>query len=111
MVTSDAVAALLDDEAVVDALLPLLPDGHRTREELYRTASSPHLASALRSLSKALNSANFPTVMANFQLTGGDALVARGDGVGAFLAASQELVDRVEAEDAKGAPKDPPASS
>ena len=102
VVTSQAVLSLMDDDAVVEALLALLPEGRRTREELVHTASSPHLGSALRALSRALNSSpeNLATIIATFQLkfsaASGDALLARGDGLGAFLAALEEAVEEEE---------------
>ena len=97
VLTSDAVLSLLDDEGVADALMALLPEGKRTREELVQTASSPHLRSALRALSRVLSDENFASVMANFQLRGGDAYLARGDGIGAFLEAISEVVESADA--------------
>jgi 26S proteasome regulatory subunit N13 len=94
VVTSESIKSLLDDDNVAESLMKLLPPGRRTREELFHTTNSPHLISALRAFSKVLNSGHLPSVMANFQLQGGGSHLARGDGIGAFLAAIEDYVQR-----------------
>jgi hypothetical protein len=97
VVTSDAVVAseVLADPTVQAALLPTLPEGHQTTE-------------AMSSLSSALSTENYGSVIANFGLdaAAGAAALARGDNVGAFLAAVQAQADAA----APAPPLDPPAS-
>ena len=101
IVKSEDVSPLLDDEKVVEALLPLLPDNMKTKTELRHTLTSPQLRQALVALSSALQSNNFNTIMASFQLNPsvGANEMARGDGIGAFLAAIQKQQDDLKKED------------
>ena len=88
LISSNDVMPLLDNEAVVDALLPHLPEGQRTAEELRRTISTPQFRSTLRTLTSALMSDNYNTVMANFGLepTAGSEALAQGNPVLALQA-------------------------
>ena len=91
LLSSNDVGPLLEDDAVVAALLPHLPEGQQTAEELRRTLSTPQFRSTLRTLTSALMSDNYNSVMANFGLdpTAGSEALAQGNPVLAFLQAVQ----------------------
>ena len=100
ILTADDITPLLDDPEVQEVLLGLLPEARRTKEELYDVVRSPQLQRAMHVLSSALQSDNFNTMMANFNLdtkAGAEALAA-GDGIGAFLQALQVDADGGKAE-------------
>jgi hypothetical protein len=86
---TDALAVATASEEVQARLAELLPEGQRSREDLEAAIRSPQLRQALSSLSNALENENFETVFANFGLNPEDGAeaMARGDPVGAFLAA------------------------
>ncbi len=96
LLSSDDVGPLLEDDAVVAALLPHLPEGQQTAEELRRTLSTPQFRSTLRTLTSALMSDNYNSVMANFGLdpTAGSEALAQGNPVLAFLQALQAQSDQ-----------------
>jgi len=78
-------------EEIRAALLPLLPEGLQTEEELAATLRSPQLRQALGSLSGALQSDNYNSVLGNFGLdpAAGSEHMMRGDSISAFLEAVQ----------------------
>jgi|TARA_B110000208_G_C11560849_1_gene355296 hypothetical protein len=98
VVTEADVAPLLNDPAVVAALLPLLPEGQQTEEELKATIRTPQFRSTLRTLSSALMSDNVNSIFANFGLNAADGgeEMARGNPIAAFLLALQAQTDREE---------------
>lgn len=100
IVNGSALEALLQDadEEVKQTLIALLPEGRQTEEELMRTFHSPQLRQTLVQLSKALNSENINMVIQNFGLDAraGAHLLQIGDGIGAFLAALEDQVEREE---------------
>lgn len=93
---SSAILSLLDDEALVNRLLPLLPEGQQDVESLREIICSPQLRAGVAALGGALSTDNYQSVFANFGLNPADGAdeMARGDGPGAFLSALQALVDR-----------------
>jgi len=86
----------LEDESICNELKSFLPEELQTKEELEHTLTSPQLRQAFVSLSYALMSDNFNTVMSNFQLDPMDGAIEmqRGDGIAAFLKAIQAQADR-----------------
>ena len=103
VVTEAEVAPLLADPEIVAALLPLLPEGQQTEEELRTTIRTPQFRSTLRTLSSALMSDNVNSIFANFGLNavdGGDAM-AQGNPILAFLQALQAQTDREESSSSK----------
>ena len=108
ILTADDVAPLLEDSDVVNRLLPHLPEGQQNLEELRRTIRSPQFRSTLRTLTSALLSDNYNTVMANFGLdpaSGSDAL-AQGNPILAFLQAIQAQADSTQGSASNGASKE-----
>jgi len=92
ILTGDELEKLFaESPSVRESFLPLLPEGRRTEEELRITLRSPQFRQALDSLSKALQGDNLEAIMASFDLDprqgGGADALARGDGIGAFIAA------------------------
>lgn len=89
IIRSQDITPLLNDPAVQEALLPLLPENMRTPEELRSTFSSPQFRQALVALSQAIQSEGYEAVMASMALnpSAGAEHLMRGDGIGAFLAA------------------------
>lgn len=96
VVTADRVAPLLEDPKVREALLPLLPEGQQTEEELNRIVGSPQVRQTMDRLSAALQSDQFNTILSSLELDAeaGSEMLAQGDGIGAFLHALQAAVDR-----------------
>lgn len=96
LVDSGTVDELMSDDATVQSLLPHLPEGQQTPADLRSTLLSPQFQQALGSLSGALQTENFNTVFANFNLdpADGQEAVVRGDGVGAFVSALQAAAQR-----------------
>lgn len=92
----EALAVATSTTAISASLAELLPEGQRDSAGLEAAVRSPQLAQALRSLTGALSTDNFETIFANFGLDPRDGadLMARGDAVGAFLAALQAKADR-----------------
>ena len=96
VVTNDDVAPLLSSPEIIAALLPLLPEGQQTEEELRATIRTPQFRSTLRTLTSALLSDNVNSIFANFGLNaadGGDAM-AQGNPILAFLQALQAQSER-----------------
>jgi len=100
LVDSGTVDELMGDDVTVQLLLPHLPEGHRSPSDLRSTLLSPQFQQALGSLTGALQTENFNTVFANFNLdpADGQEAVVRGDGVGAFVAALQAAAERKRAQ-------------
>jgi hypothetical protein len=91
----DALAVATASDSVAAGLAAELPEGQQDPSHLEAAIRSPQLAQALRSLTGALSTDNFETIFANFGLdpAAGADLMARGDAVGAFLAALQAKAD------------------
>lgn len=109
VLTSANTGELLEDPAVVQRLLPLLPEEQRTEQALRDTLSSPQFQQSVAQLSHALADDNVNAVFANFGLDpahGADAL-ARGDGAAALAdaltAAAQSRRAAEEGGEAQGA--------
>lgn len=93
VVTPSAVTDLLEDEAVVERLLQLLPEEQRTHEALEENLRSPQVQATFRTLTAALlpddsgNMDGFYSLIANFQLDpeDGHAALAAGNPIQAFL--------------------------
>ncbi|KAL7689406.1 putative proteasomal ubiquitin receptor Rpn13/ADRM1, UCH-binding domain-containing protein [Plasmopara halstedii] len=95
LLSADNLSMVLDDADCVRALLPHLPEGSQTPDELRATLRSPQFRQSIGSLASALQTGSFNTVMASFGLNcsaGADKLAA-GDGVGVLLAAIQAWAD------------------
>jgi len=95
VVTPEVVSSsgILDDPVIVNELIPLLAEGQQSAENIEATLHSPQLRSAFASLTAALQSDNFNSVLANFGLdpAHGAEHLARGDTIGAFLASLYAL--------------------
>ena len=95
VVTPEVVSSsgILDDPVIVNELIPLLAEGQQSVENIEATLHSPQLRSAFASLTAALQSDNFNSVLANFGLdpAHGAEHLARGDTIGAFLASLYAL--------------------
>jgi len=88
-------SGVLSDPAVQQQLLSTLPEGHQTEQELVATLHSPQFQQTLTSLSSALQSDSYGSILANFNLNaaaGADSL-NQGDNVGAFLSSVQDQAD------------------
>eukprot|EP00903_Cladosiphon_okamuranus_P022669 g20862.t2 len=101
---------LLDDPETQRVLLPLLPEGQQTVEELRETIRTPQLQQALQSLGQALHSDNFNNIMSSFELDPSNPqsseAMARGDPVDAFLKAMMHSAEaKKEREAAEAASK------
>ena len=105
VLTADEVDRLLEDPEVRNRLLQHLPEEARSEDELRRTARTPQFRSALRTLTGALVSSNYNTIIANFGLdpSAGAEALARGDPVRAFLLALQA---QTRAQESEAASKD-----
>merc|ERR1719166_127343 len=57
------IAALLDDEKVVEQLAEHLPEGMRTREDMLEQLQSPQFQGALRQLQRAVNGPQMQTLL------------------------------------------------
>merc|ERR1719384_1193546 len=57
------IAALLDDEKVVEQLAEHLPEGMRTREDMLEQLQSPQFQGALRQLQRAVNGPQMPMLL------------------------------------------------
>ncbi|GAB5029548.1 adhesion regulating molecule 1 [Nannochloropsis oceanica] len=91
IVNADEVlrSGVLSDPAVQEQLIPLLAEGQQTPEQLEAIMHSPQFRSTLGSLTGALQTDNFNSIMSNFGLDasrGMEALSA-GNNVDAFLQA------------------------
>lgn len=88
VLTPDALTELLSDPAVVDRLVPHLPEGQRTPDELRTIARQPQFRQALTHLDSALRSAdNFSSIFASFDIPPSTAPTS--DPVRAFVNAIQ----------------------
>lgn len=95
LLSANNLSIIFDDPASVEALLLHLPEGSQTLAELRATLRSPQLRQSIESLVNALQTGNYNTVMASFELdpTAGADKLAVGDGVGALLSAIQAWAD------------------
>lgn len=93
IVTADGVmnSTILDDPAVVQALIAQLPEGQQTEMHLRETLHCPQFQQALRSLSSAAQSDNFSSIMASLSIDPSPGMphMVRGDNVRALLTAIQ----------------------
>jgi len=80
------IAALLDDEKVVEQLAEHLPEGMRTREDMMNQLQSPQFQGALRQLQRAVNG---PQMQILLQQMGVNAQNPNAVGTTAFLEAIQ----------------------
>lgn len=82
-------SGILRDPAVQEQLIPLLAEGQQTPEQLEAIMRSPQLRSTLASLTGALQTDNFNSIMSNFGLDAsrGMEALAAGNNVEAFLQA------------------------
>lgn len=91
VVNADEVlrSGVLRDPAVQEQLIPLLAEGQQTPEELEAIMRSPQLRSTLGSLTGALQTENFQSIMSNFGLdmTRGIDAINAGNNIEAFLQA------------------------
>jgi hypothetical protein len=93
VVTPEAITTLLEDEAVCNRLLELLPEEQRSMEHLEDNLRSPQIQQTLRSLTAALqpddagSMEGYNSVLANFQLNpaDGEEALRSGNPIQAFL--------------------------
>jgi hypothetical protein len=98
-VSADAVmeSQILSDPDVVAKLLPLLPAGQQTQEQLVENLRSPQVRQALGSLQSAIAGDNFNSVLANFQLDTSSPRVQEAMNSGnMILAFLESVIDSVE---------------
>ena len=97
VLNQEKVRELVERPEVQAELLPLLPEGRQTAEELRETLSSPQFQVALRRLSAACMSGQYNDVMSNFRLNPSDGAehLMQGNGIAAVVAA---LVARAQRE-------------
>lgn len=104
---------ILEDPAVREALIQHLPEGQQSEEFLEANIRSSQLRQALGSLSAALNSDNYNSVLANLgglDPSPGMQHLMQGDGVAAFLASLQAANPPEEGSSSGDAPPPPPPS-
>lgn len=95
-------SGILDDPAVVERLVALLPEGQRTEDKLRENIRSPQVAQCLQRLTSALvdeDGSAFNSIIANFQLDPSDgtgALLSSGNPIEAFLNCLVKDVERKE---------------
>ena len=79
-------------------LIPFLPEGLQTKEELITTITSPQFKASLRAFSSALMGDDLNSLFANFGLNPMDGMtkMTTGDGIGAFLDAIIAAAERGE---------------
>lgn len=102
---ADAIvnSGIFDDPAVVERLLPHLPESQRSRDELVTILRAPQFRQAIQQLAAALGTPeNFASVLANFQLHA--PTTGAIDPVRAFLDAVQASVPPQEDTDMVDAP-------
>mmetsp|Transcript_756 Transcript_756/g.894 ORF Transcript_756/g.894 Transcript_756/m.894 type:complete len:462 (+) Transcript_756:33-1418(+) len=101
--TPGLIQSLLENEEVVQRLLPLLPEGQRTKQYLEENLASPQMSQTLRSLTSALlpdeqgSLEGYHSVICNFQLDprdGQDALTHQANPIQAFLDCLVKQVER-----------------
>lgn len=78
MITAEAVMPILSNPQVQEQLLPFLPEGRRTPEELLAVFHSPQLYQALHTFNSALQSGQLGEMMRQFGL-------GAQSGMGTFL--------------------------
>ena len=109
VVTPAAITSLLQDEQVSNRLLELLPEEQRSIEHLEDNLRSPQIQQTLRALSSALmpdengSMEGYHSVLANFQLDprDGEAAMASGNPIQAFLDCILASVEKEEDEESK----------
>ena len=96
VVNNDRVKALIEKPEVQAALLPMLPEGMQTVEELRATLNTPQFQMALRRLSAACVSGQYNDIVSNFQLNHADgaAEAMQGNLIGAVIAAIAAKAER-----------------
>ena len=89
VLSHDKVRELIERPEVQAELLPHLPEGMQTVEELRATLATPQFQMALRRLSAACMSGQYNDVMSNFHLNPQDGAqhLMTGNGIGAVVAA------------------------
>eukprot|EP00040_Diaphanoeca_grandis_P018262 m.95929 g.95929 ORF g.95929 m.95929 type:complete len:375 (+) comp26855_c4_seq1:137-1261(+) len=100
VLSSEKLFPLLNEEAFVSALVPLLPEGQQTIDALKDNVASPQYSQALASFGHALSSEDAVAMMSQFGVD--PAVVAEGGGgaVG-LLHAIQKQVDAEEKKESK----------
>lgn len=68
VLTTEVLGSLGPDEAAVNEMMPLLPEGHRTPEGVREALSSPQLQQSLRALTQAVHSDQLPVLFASLGL-------------------------------------------
>merc|ERR1719447_1222734 len=96
------IAALLDDEKVVEQLAEHLPEGMRTREDMLEQLQSPQFQGALRRLQSAVNG---PQMVVLLQQMGIDPQQPNAMGTTAFLQSVQSSNPPESAEQKENAEK------
>jgi len=92
VMNAEAILPLLNDPLVQERLLPLLPEGSRSREELQELLRSPQFQQAVSQLNSALHSGQLGQLMPMLGLP--SAVGGPQGGVGALLQAIQEQARR-----------------
>lgn len=89
VLSHEKVRELIESEEAQRELLPLLPEGAQTVEELRATLTSPQFNTALRRLSGACMSGQYNDIMSNFGLDPQDGALQfmQGNNIGAVVAA------------------------
>eukprot|EP00617_Octactis_speculum_P019318 CAMPEP_0185768174 /NCGR_PEP_ID=MMETSP1174-20130828/48038_1 /TAXON_ID=35687 /ORGANISM="Dictyocha speculum, Strain CCMP1381" /LENGTH=382 /DNA_ID=CAMNT_0028452753 /DNA_START=57 /DNA_END=1205 /DNA_ORIENTATION=+ len=95
--TSDEImrTGILEDEAIQQRLIALLPEGLQTPGELHASIHSPQFQQTLTALTSALGSEQYNSIFANFGLdaSAGAEALNRGDVIEAFIAALEAQRD------------------
>lgn len=104
--TADEImrSGILEDEAIQQQLIALLPEGLQNPGELHASVHSPQFQQALTALTAALRSEQYNSIFANFGLdiSAGAEALSRGDVIEAFLAALEAQRDAAsDSQDAK----------
>jgi len=68
VLTTDALQGLLTDETACAEMMALLPDGHKSTEDLREVLGSPQLQQSMHSLSQAIHSDQLPTLFSSLGL-------------------------------------------
>ena len=94
IITAEEVLStgILDDPNIRATLIPFLPEGQQSDEYLEQNLRSSQFRQSLGSLTSALNSENYSSVLANLgpiDPSPGMQQFLQGDGVGAFLTSLQ----------------------
>lgn len=120
VLTTQAIDSLLENEDVVQRLLPLLPPEQQTPELLRTNLLSPQLRNTVSSLTQALlpddtgDLSGYASVIANFQLEAeaGQEELTRGNSLAAFLecivaAVEKEKQEQLAEEEEEGKHEEP----